>query len=98
MTLPVVDMDIFEYFVSVDDVLRFKVFLDIHRTFVAKCKRIVVQWPTERLPNGDILNSSSKQIIRTGLVPSFDLPDQVIGSCVNVGHDVWLPERVLLSC
>jgi hypothetical protein len=35
VVLSVIDMHIFEYFVSIDDVLRFEVFLDIHRTLVA---------------------------------------------------------------
>jgi hypothetical protein len=30
-----IDMHVFEYFVSVDDVLRLKVFFDVHRPFVA---------------------------------------------------------------
>jgi hypothetical protein len=97
VALSVIDMHIFENLVSVDDVLRFKVFLDIHRLFVAQGKRIIVQWPAERLPDGDVLNSPSKQVIRTGLVPSLDLSHQVIRSGVNVGHDVGLPVRVLLS-
>jgi hypothetical protein len=93
-----IDMYIFEYFVPVHNVLRLKVFLHIHRSFVAKSKRVVVQRSPKRLPYCDVLDSSIKQILRVSSMSSLDLSDQIIRSSVDMGHDVGLPVCVLLPC
>lgn len=88
--LPVVDMYILKYFFSVDDVLRLEVFLTIHRLSVAQSKRIIMQRSAERLPNGDVLDSSRKQLLCSKPMPSPNLSDEIIGRSVNMRHDVGL--------
>lgn len=87
----VVDMNIFENFVSVDDVLRFEVLFRVDRSSVAHGKGIIVQRSLERLPYGDVLSSPPQYSLCIGTMSSNDLSDHVIGSCVDVCHNVWLP-------
>ena len=88
--LPVVDMYILKYFFSVDNVLRLEVFLRIHRLLVAQSKRIVMQRSAERLPNGDVLDSSREQVLCSKPVPPLNLSDEIIGRSIDVRHDVGL--------
>jgi len=48
--LAMVDMYILEHFISVDNVLRFKIFLGIDRSLIAKSQRVVMQRPAKRFP------------------------------------------------
>ena len=89
-------MYILKYFVSVDNILRLEIFLVIYRLFVAQSKRIVMQRSAERLPNGDVLNSSVEQAHRIKPMPSPNLSDEIIWRSVNVCHDVGLTVGVLL--
>jgi len=88
--LPVVNMYILKHFVSVDDVLRLKILLVIYRLFVAQSKRIVMKWSSKRLPNSDVLDSTVEQVLCIKPMPSLDLSDEIIGSSIDVRHDVGL--------
>lgn len=94
--LPVVNMYILKYFVSVDNVLRLEILLIVYRLFVAQSKWVVMQRSTERLPNGDVLDSSREQVLCSKPMPSPNLSDEIIGRSVDVCHDVGLPVGVLL--
>lgn len=97
MLWSMIEMNILEHLISVDDVLWFEVFLGFNGLSVAQSKGIIVQWSSQRLPYCDVLTPPLKNSLCISTMPSSDLSDHLIGSCVDVSHDIGLPKRVAFS-
>lgn len=52
---PMIHVNIFQDFVSVDDILWFQIFARIYGLEVAQCQRVVVQRASQGLPETDVL-------------------------------------------